>query len=150
MKKNVFLIAVLFAACFSSTLSFAATSSDGDTKAKVVKYPTVGVDQSGLVVDSVKLADNQTVLSLSYTNSGNDSGEWFNINKDSYIVANGQKYSMLKADGIAIAPERSYFTYDNEKRNITLYFPAIPKSTPSIDFIESLAKGWKMYNIMLK
>lgn len=144
------MIAVLFAACFSSSLSFAASNTDGDVKAKVVKYPTVGIDQSGLVVDSVKLDDNQTVLSLSYTNPGNSNEEWFNIDKDAYIVANGQKYKMLKADGIAIAPGRSYFVYDKEKRNITLYFPAIPKSTTSIDFFESLTKGWKMYSIMLK
>ena len=96
--------------------------------------------------------DNQTVITLSDNNMRKDGGYygWITLDKNTYIVANDQKYSLNKTDGIEISPNKTYYSYAGETKTFTLYFPAIPKGTTSIDLIESNESEWKLYGIQLK
>ena len=85
-------------------------------------------------VVSISLQDNQTVLTLSYNNRMKDGGyySWFTLDKNAYIVANGQRYTLKRAEGIALSPDKTYFSYAGETKTFTLYFPPIPKTTKPI------------------
>ena len=65
-------------------------------------------------------------------------------------MANGKKYILRRAEGIALSPDKTYFSYEGETKTFTLYFPAIPRGTASIDFIESNSSEWKLYGIQLR
>ena len=57
---------------------------------------------------------------------------------------------MTKAEGIKIAPEKTYFTHTGENIAFTLYFPSIPESVTSINLIESIDSDWKFYDIKIR
>lgn len=103
-----------------------------------------------LRINSVSVQKNQTILTFSVNNSTKDGYyEWVNLDRNACIIANGQKFYLQRADGIATSPDKTYFAYDGETKTFKLYFPAIPKDTSSIDFVESADSNWKIYGIML-
>lgn len=120
---------------------------------KTYNNPYINRNMSNsLKVLSVKVQDDQTVITFSYNNRIDDDSYYqcFTMNKNAYISANGQRYTLTKAEGIAIAPDKTYFSYAGETKTFTLYFPAIPKSTTSIDFIEAEDSDWRLYGIQLR
>jgi hypothetical protein len=121
-----------------------SSSSNTYNNPNIERNPT-----AALKVLSVKTEEHQTVITFSDNNKIDDYSfyQWFSIDKNAYIIANGQKYTLNKAEGIALSPEKTYFSYAGETKNFTLYFPAIPKGTTSIDFIESESSNWKLYGI---
>ena len=100
----------------------------------------------------MKIQGSQTVITFSNNNKGYDGGyyQWVTMNEDAYISVKGQKYTLIKADGITIAPDKTYYSYAGETKTFTLYFPAIPKDATSIDFIESEGSDWRLYGIQLR
>ncbi len=106
---------------------------------------------STLKILSVTLEDNRTVIRLSCNNRGENGSyyAWVTLDPQTYIVANGQRYTLTKAEGIALTPNKTYYTYNGENKNFTLYFPAIPKSTTSIDLVENNESDWRFYGISL-
>ena len=65
-------------------------------------------------------------------------------------MANGIKHKLIGVEGIAYAPEYTYFSYQGQTKSFKLHFQAVPSGTYSIDFIESPSSAWKIYNIKLK
>lgn len=119
---------------------------------KTINRPQVG--SSGdrkLTLMSVQLNDNNTILTFSNCNTdGSNSYAWVTMDPKAYIKANGQNFRLTKAEGIAISPDKTYFTKENQTIVFKLYFPAIPKDTKSLDFIESEDSSWKFYDIRLQ
>lgn len=76
--------------------------------------------------------------------------QWCNINEDTYIEADGIRYTMTCADGIATAPEKTYFPYTEDSVTFTLFFPPIPKSAVSMHLIESTYSDFRFYGIQLR
>ena len=76
---------------------------------------------------------------------------WCNINLDkTFLVVDGKKFNLQSAIGIAYAPEKTYIN-DSHVLTFMLDFPAIPKTTTSMSFIEDVEEvGWACYNIQLK
>lgn len=101
---------------------------------------------------SVTLEDNRTIVKMSDNNRTRNGGyyTWMTIDPNTYIKVNGKKYSLTRAEGIAISPNRTSFSYEGETKTFTLYFPPIPKTTTSMDLIESITSEWKFYGIQLK
>lgn len=100
---------------------------------------------------SVTLEDNRTIVKMSNNNRTRNGGyyAWMTIDPNTYIKVNGKKYSLTGAEGIAISPNRTTFSYEGETKTFTLYFPAIPKTTTSMDLIESVSSEWQFYGIQL-
>ena len=120
---------------------------------KIYNNPHINRNMSlSLKVLSVKIQGSQTVITFSNNNKGYDGGyyQWVTMNEDAYISVKGQKYTLIKADGITIAPDKTYYSYAGETKTFTLYFPAIPKDATSIDFIESEGSDWRLYGIQLR
>lgn len=149
---------VYYITCSSSgngTSSHNSSYSGGTsyTSGKTYNNPAVNRNMANsLKVISVVIQDNQTIITFSDNNRTKDGNyyQWMNLDKNAYIVANGQRYTLRHAEGIALSPEKTYFSYAGETKTFTLYFPAIPKKTTSIDFLESSDSEWKLYGILLK
>ena len=82
-------------------------------------------------------------------NKGHDY-QWCNIDKNTYLSVNGRHYIMTGANGLKIAPEKTYFNYNEQEITFTLYFLPIPTSTISMDLIEPGDSNWKFYGIKIK
>ncbi|PRP68175.1 hypothetical protein [Nonlabens agnitus] len=81
-----------------------------------------------------------------------ENGGWSRINSDVYIKnSEGKaKYSLLKAEGIAIAPNITESDFAGQHRSFRLYFPRIPDLSKSIDMIECVEdECFNFFNISL-
>ncbi len=147
---------VYYIICSSSGSGISESSYKGgssNTSGRTYNNPYVNRNLSnGLKVISVVVQDYQTILTLSDNNKNKDGGyySWVTLDKNAYIVANGQRYTLRRAEGIALSPDKTYFSYAGETKTFTLYFPAIPSNTTSIDFIESSDSEWKIFGIQLR
>ena len=122
-----------------------------NNKSKIYNNPLIGSKgDKNLKICSVEIGDNNTILTLSTSNKTEKlSYDWATIDPRSRIVANGVNYELLKAEGIAVSPKRTYFSSDNQTITFRLIFPPIPNDTQTIDFIESYDSSWNVYNIKL-
>jgi len=70
-------------------------------------------------------------------------GGWIQMDRDAYIQPKGssEKYPLIQAIGIPIAPNKLHFRKQGQYHTYTLVFPALPPDTKSIDIIEKLAPG---------
>jgi len=101
---------------------------------------------------SVILSRDQTILRISLNNKDQNgfSCGWMTIDKKTYIVANNEKFFLQKTEGIAISPRKTYFSYEGETKEFSLFFPPIPMETKSIDLLEPDDSSWKFYGILLE
>lgn len=80
--------------------------------------------------------------------------QWCSIEKSSYLLADGVKYPLTRAEGIAYAPNHTdypnYQSGNNVSMTFKLYFSAIPTYTKIFDFYESSTSGWVIKNIKLE
>ena len=127
-------------------------SNDVTTSTGTINYPFVrSTTAEWEKIKSVTLKRDYTAVVITFRNrSGKNHYEWCNINKNTYIMVNGTRYTMTKAEGIKIAPEKTYFSYDGQEITFTLYFPPIPSSATSMDLIESPDSDWKFYGIKIR
>lgn len=92
---------------------------------------------SGLTIKSVQFYSNATIIEFLYDNHfGN--AEWVQLSQECEIVAYPSRatYKLTSATGIPYAPTKHYFSSSNEKLSFTCIFPAVPKGTTSLDWIE--------------
>lgn len=149
LKNFVFMIK-----CSSSQTTMSSTSLETSYESgtrRTISYPRVNSNYAGLKIVSIEIGGNETILTLSNNNQSSEGYyQWMNIDDGAYIVANGQKCKLRKAEGIEISPAKTYFSYAGQTKTFKLYFPAIPLNTSSIDFIESQSSKWKIYGIQLR
>ncbi len=133
----------------SSTYSASPSTS---TSIKTIEYPTVSrTTAERAKIKSVKLTKDYTAIEITSNNqSGNSYYQWCNIDRNTYILVNGTRYTLTRTDGIEIAPEKTYFSYAGQDITFTLYFPPISDTTTSIDLIESIDSEWKFYGIKIR
>lgn len=145
---------VFFIECSSGSSSSGSYSQNyNSSSTKVYHNPTVtSRGDNKLQILSVSISPDATIIEFSDNNSMSNGGyyQWFSISPDAYILVNGTKYKLRSADGIALSPSVTYFSYANETKTFRLTFPPIPASTSSFDFIESQDSQWKLYGIKLQ
>lgn len=110
------------------------------------------ISQGKVTVNKVTIDPEGTSVKLSFNNPKTKRGSymwtWAQIKKETYIVAQGKKYKMTRAEGIEVSPA----TTDMEARGsltFTLHFPVIPSSTTKIDLVEP-GTDWQFYGISLR
>ncbi len=144
---------VFFIECSSvaSQNDTSGTSTSSYSSNKVYNNPTVtNKGRNKLNLLSVTLTPENTILELSDNNSmPGGYYQWFSISPDAYILVNGTKYKLRSAEGIALSPNVTYFSYANETKTFRLIFPPIPSEITSFDFIESADSEWKLFGIKL-
>lgn len=117
-------------------------------------YPKIAsnTSDSRLYIKKVTLDQQYTILDMVSYNGA----QYQNcaISKNSYLMANGRKYSMIKAEGISYSPTfTDYPGYESGREvslNFRLYFPPLPKGTTTFDFMESPTDGWQIKGVELK
>ena len=117
-------------------------------------YPKIAsnTSDSRLYIKKVTLDPQYTILDMVSYNGA----QYQNcaISKNSYLMANGRKYNMIKAEGISYSPTfTDYPGYESGREvslNFRLYFPPLPKGTTTFDFMESPTDGWQIKGIELK
>lgn len=107
-------------------------------QSKVIENPLYGsksVFTENISIERIEVKKDTTKISMaSYMPIAE---YWAQISGDTYIVANGQKLPILKAEGITLNEPYYAPSKDEHIRRFTLYFPEIGKDVESIDFIES-------------
>ena len=117
-------------------------------------YPKIAsnTSDSRLYIKKVTLDQQYTILDMVSYNGA----QYQNcaISKNSYLMANGRKYSMIKAEGISYSPTfTDYPGYESGREvslNFRLYFPPLPTGTTTFDFMESPTDGWQIKGVNLK
>ena len=105
-----------------------------------------------LKVESIECTEEYTRIDFHYRSSQHyHNGGWIQMDRGAYIqpVNSPQKYTLVKAIGIPIAPLKHYFSKQGEHYTYTLIFPALPKNTKKINIIEKEAPGtyFNFYNV---
>ena len=118
-------------------------------------YPKVSsthTDETKLYVAKVTLDPNYTILDMVSYNGGQIMN--CTMNRHAYIMANGKKYDLIKAEGITYNPTFTDYPNWESGREVSLsfklYFPPLPKSTTTFDFMESPTDGWQVKGVDLK
>ena len=96
-------------------------------------------------ISKITIGNSSTIIELTLKNY-----LWCSIEPSTYIVANGQRYTMQRAEGIAVSPQKTYPSRQGADIICRLYFPSIPKNTRSIDLIEDQSSRWKFYGIKIR
>ncbi len=117
-------------------------------------YPKVAStnDGSHLYVTKVTLGSQYTILDMTSYNGSEYA--WCRIAKNSYLSVNGKRYTMERAEGIAISPQQTYYPDYESGGDVSLsfklYFPALPSGTTKFDFSEGTSDGWEIKGIELR
>lgn len=147
IKNYVFMIT-----CSNTDEATSLYPGNGLSAANIINTPSVrSTIAERAKIKSVTLGHDYTAIEIISNNqSGNKYYQWCNIDRNTYIMVNGTRYTMTKAEGIKIAPDKTYFSYAGQDITFTLYFPKIPSSATSIDLIESTDSEWKFYGIKIR
>lgn len=119
---------------FLSILTFVLSLLCNSIFAQTYEKPFVGtVGDQSCFISKVELNKEHTVITFSHLNNNG----WIALNPDIHInTPDGKKYSFLKAEGIAIAPEQYNFSENEKEHTFKVFFSAIPKSVKKFDVIE--------------
>lgn len=147
LKNFVFMIT-----CSSSSTGGSSYSGNITSSSNTISYPSVRSSTTERArIKSVTLGRDYTAVEIISNNqSGSSYYQWCNIDRNTYILVNGTRYTMTKAEGIKIAPDKTYFSYAGQDITFTLYFPSVPTSATSMDLIESADSEWKFYGIKIR
>lgn len=127
----------------------AITSNNSSSRRINSPYYTTTNGNTSCKIISVDVSGSETKVNFEYTNRYT-SGGWCSIDKNTYILCdNGQRYALVKAEGIPISPKIHSFAYEGQKITFTLVFSGLPSNTKQFDLIESDSSEWKFYNIRL-
>ncbi len=125
-------------------------SSNGTFRNVVEKEITSSFAGNDTKIVRIELSEESTIVYVQYTNTKYETGGWYAISPDAYIrdKSTGKKYLLLTAQNCAISPEQTAIDKGTTK-TFSLIFPALPKDTKQIDFVEAEDSHWKFYNIDL-
>lgn len=141
---------VFFIHCSLDPSKFNNTiSSLNNTNSRIINNPSFKSKSDGnITINSVTITPTETILDCSSQNPLY--GGWMNINPKAYLRTGGTEYKLTKTEGIKYAPDYTYFDFPNQTLNFKLYFQPIPTNSVSMDFMESLTSGWRIYGINLQ
>lgn len=132
-----------------------ASISSIDSNEKVYIYPkstTTIADNTRLYISKITLTPQYTILDMISYNGA----QYQNcaISKNSYLMANGKRYNLVRAEGISYAPAfTDYPDYETGREvslKFKLYYDPLPKGTTVFDFIDSITDGWQIKGVELK
>lgn len=112
---------------------------------------TSSKNDSKLYITNVTLGRDYTILDMTSYNGR----QYQNccINRDSYLLSNGKRYKLIKAEGISYYPQYTdypgYETGREVSLSFKLYFSPLPENTKTFDFFEGTNDGWYIKGVKL-
>lgn len=114
---------------------------------KVINYPNIKKGVEGIFVTKVALSDYETRVEFEIYSQY----PWCAIERRTIIKTSGSKdLQLLKAENIAISPNRTEFGKPGERLKFALTFPPLPSTAKSFTIEEPVKGGWKFKNIQVK
>ena len=109
-------------------------------------------DNTCLRIDEIEKTVDYTIIKGVYENKY--SSGWANINNTAYLrdCKSGQKYQIVKSEGIPMSPNKIEFSRKGETAHYKFYFPAIENDVELVDMIEGDASisSFNFYGLALK
>lgn len=107
---------------------------------------------SKLFVTKVTLGKINTIVEFVSYNGGKY--QYCSIDKNSYLLVNGKRYGLTRAEGIAYAPQHTdypnYQSLGDVSLSFKLFFQPLPEGVSSFGFYESTAGGWRIESVSLE
>ena len=128
-------------------LALAAVLSDACSKEHppVVELPRYDYrNATSLEIEKIEMRDSATVFYFKAFELMSN----IRISPDSYLLADGEKYPLISADGITLG---EWFKGNRQgKTSFKLFFKPLPSKLKEVSFLEGEASGdFKFYNIDL-
>lgn len=143
VKNFVFLITCTSDGSGNSVNS-GVVSASGSASGKTISFPSAKkTTAKSARINKVILTKDYTAVEITDTGLST-----FSINKYTYLMVDNNTYSMTRAEGIKISPDKS--TSMQSGITFTLYFQPIPLNATSMDLIETQQSEWKWYGISLR
>lgn len=125
-----------------------------DVKAVIVDSPVMAEKgKTHAEIKRILITNFATVIEMTADNAAYDGSgyyQWVNISPDTYISAMGEHFVLTEAEGIAISPEYTEYTYINQKISFKLFFPPISKEVKTLSLIESETGDWQFIDIKIQ
>ncbi len=116
---------------------------------EIIATPIVGnKSHNYLYVKAIEKTSEYTAIHFIISAVGTD-GYSYNVDRNSFIQDETEKYYLLKADKIALNPQVSN-VWPNMKEEFVLYFPAVNKECTSLSFYNEVGDVWFIHNIQMK
>ena len=147
VKQYVFLIKCSsqdhthYHSSYSASPSTSIASNNTGTK----YFPSVTECPNGLTVTSITTTGSYTAVEI---RASPGKYAWCSINKDTYISVNDVQLKLVRAEGITISPQVTYF--NGTHLSFTLYFPPISPTVTQFDLIVPGNSSSKIYGIHLQ
>lgn len=126
-------------------------------------FPTITSkgNDSKLSITKIRLETNYTIID--FISFNNRQVRYCGINRNSYLLVDGKRYQLLKAEGISYIPNHTdypnYQSGSDVSLSFTLFFSPIPENTKTFDFIEPpftsmngddwSGEGWQLRGVKL-
>lgn len=151
-KNFVFMISCSNKASYNNSSTTSSNLPSASQNQVVVNNPSISSTTASRTRITKVIANKyETIIEFSgNNNSMTGYYTWVTISPQSYIMANGQRYTLTRAEGIGITPKKTYFNSANTDYTFKLYFPAIPLNVSFFDFIESTESEWKFYGVRIR
>lgn len=135
----------------AAPLAPASEPTQAEQPPLIYDNPTVGShDERRLTLDRVTIQPDCTILDFtSHNKSGGISYSWCSIQQNAYIKVGAVEYRLVRAERIAISPKVTYYSSDDATLTFRLFFPAIPRTTQTLDFADGVDSWW-MKDIRLR
>ncbi len=132
--------------------SYSHSSSINNSESVTINNPSVASTTASRTYITRVISNNSETVIEFQGNNNSITGyyTWVSISPNSYIIANGQRYNLVKAEGIGVEPTKTYFNNPNTNYSFKLYFPPLPQNTSTFDFIESQESEWKFYGVKIR
>lgn len=121
--------------------------------AQIIKSPIYSKrDVSSIDITEIEKTSEFTIVRGVYTNPYGAQA-WANIEGTTYLFdkKTWKKYSIIKSEGLPIAPSQKTFSYKGETVNFAFYFPRINDNVDMMDLIENPnSDAFNFYDIALK
>lgn len=121
-------------------------------------FPSIQNRGSDFKLYITKVHTDNSYTVLNFISFNDRQASFCGINKNSYLLVNGKRYQLQKAEGISFIPKHTEYPNWKLKEDVSLsfklYFSPIPKGTNEFDFIEpsagNLQSGWSSEGWVLK
>jgi hypothetical protein len=121
-----------------------------DLSSQIYNYPQINNrNYQSTSILKVEINDKYTIVEEEYKCSYIYDSGYFSISNNSFIKSNGRYYKLLKTEGIAVSPNKTYCKQKGSSYKYKLFFEKI-KPSKKIDVIEdSINGGFNFYDVEL-
>lgn len=129
-------------------------SAQENSSKRVIESPYVDKSSStthALKIQRVVLSDEETVVEMICMSEDIQGMYTFlSLSPDISLEVGDKHYPLVRAEGIALAPEKTLISAQQGNQVFRMVFPPISQRTTVFNIVEPESNGWRFYGITLK